>query len=1000
VGKAKGGQYINVHAGGPGSPLNYNPWTPKGPTDPNYVRSRIGPTRQRRISSSPSDFPDDQGFIFSPEIHSLGAGVYGPENIQQAAPWAELMSVMRTAPANAVIAEGISAYVLPGDSFFNKRLNELDVFFPDMYDALVGQTIQDDIAANPSNYALKVTPFGIYTEEYGYFRTDSGDAAGMDMISYAMVQRDAGTVNVGDNAPQGFQPTASAPPTLTNNVGYSAWRGQPNSASVFQTSPQQGNHEFTINSFVRVPEGRGVRWRVRVSENVYHTATSTLFFEEASTRNFHEGMYVVSLIRKNAQPSNLNIQQYLHTGTHIAMSRCIGVFNPEQPGDIVELEMFHARPYDAVPRALGIDIRYAYVQEQGQPERRWMHAASNTGGATIAQIVSDINTNGFWVDPDGNAVYGLYGSVLDANSGSRPVWSLRFGIIPDAPPPAINARIVVKYDSREPILSHGFDCTVAPAVFAPIDRTFTGGDAENGNLGTSLPSRVPLPYNGGIRNFDYILPRGSATGGTTLVVEPSEFGPRASIRQWVVMAYLVTRSPQHMLVAGDRGAFPFPRTHYVIRPGFISSAVSAAANGLNSQYDLDYPDEQLWFQYGGIRFWSGTNNDYLKQPLVSGLGIPSNGVLPQRELPCTYVASEKMDPLASDLPGIRSFFEDNLFSVSEENGEIKFIAALDQGKFQHLYGWNERGAHGIPYNKNILVGADGDTIGTQSVSNFWPREEYWLSRDAKGMPEEMWKLAIKAHAQVGDTTMDTVFWCDKQGAYQLIGAKAMDISRGKWNSQLLPQIAQTFTGATRASSLFNPKNGEWWLSMPRVPEPGETNLLRGEQMMFVFSTINREWVGRFTYDHDKYLSRDNELYGMRGLRTYELDKGFTIAQDTRGAWIETFFSPFTARQTELVAWRVHPDKPDEIRIYDSNRNLMLVLNEALQEAFEPGTGPFWVLKIDSWQQMMSCVSEAYAAQFGVERQPPQSTGFYLRVYFRQPQRQRITFSEVQAKQLP
>ena len=1011
VGKiSNGGGFTNVHSGGPGNPLNYNPWAPKGPADPNFVRYRVGPVSQRNLDGTNNAF--NQGFCFSPEIHSLGVGIYGPQNVQQAAPYTKVLSVMRTDPAGAVVAEGIGCYVLEDDWSLNKKRQEIDVFFPDMNDSLVSLSLQDDISANPSNYAVRVTPYGFYTEEYSYYRfgpsgqTSNGSGA-FDMISYANIQRDNGTVNVGDSAPQGFQPGASAPPSVNNNVGYSAWRGQPNPSSIFNTSPQQGAYEFPIAAFDRLVEGRGTKWRIRSNDPFYHTQGSGEHFNQAATRNFHEGLYVVSIIRKGAQLSTANIQRYKFTGQHIAMERCVGV----SQGAEEQFELFHARLYDCFGRTPQ-DDRYIYIQEQGQEEKRWICATGNDiVQANIAQILADIAANGFWVGPDGQPVHGLYSAFTD-DSGVRPINYISLGGFGNAPE---GARVVVKYDKREPILSHGFDCTVAPAVFAPVDRFFAVNDwligNQSGAVGAALRNRAPLPYSGGVRNSDYLLPSVNITlnqpsPANLFVNTPLDFGQgiRRCIRQWVIMSHLVTRSPQHMLVAGDRGVFPFPRTHYVIRPAYIWSTADAAANGFSSSYDLDYPGEAAFFRFGGFRFWSNANLDYSKQPLDQGVGAPRNGVQRSNILPCTYVASERLDPLAADLPGLRTFYEDNLFSVSEENGEVKFIAALDQGSMQQLYGWNERGMHMIPYNKSILTGADGEAIGSQSISNFWPREEVWRTRNAKGMPEEMWKIAVKAHGPVGDTTMDTVLWADKQGAYQLVGGRAVDISRGKFTSTVLPELQQVYSGSSRAASMFNPKNGEWWMmTPPRAGGPSgdqDGGLFRPRPNVFVFSLVNREWVGRFTYDFDKFLNKDNELYGMLGLQTYELDKGFNIRGVVREAYAETFIAPYTARQSELVAWRVHPDKPDELRVYDKDGNIMLIANEAIQEAFEPGTGEFWVMQVDAWQAMMNCVSEAYAAQFGVDRQPPQSTGYYLRIYFKRPEKQRITFLEAQARMIP
>lgn len=983
---------------GGGGLLNYNPLRPTGPVDPNFLRYRMSPVESRRVQGV--TLQPDTGRVFAPEVNSLGIGIYGPTNLREEAPWCRVITVMRSERAGRVVAEGIGTYkLIEGAS--RKSINELWSFFPDIDSGLVGESVYNDIAANPQNYRVVLTPFGFYSETYAYWNApnNSSTSRAHDMISYCDVQWDSGQVNVGDEEPQGYQPTFSAPATQTNNIGYAYWRRpagtEPADSSVF-TNPanaaQQGAIELLINNINRTTEGRGRVYTLRLQDNIYRLGSipgSQSGFDTEATRKFHEPVYVISIIRTGATVPNRNIQQYISTGYHVAVDRCIGIYNTDQ-GVQQDFELFHARKHDAVGRQV-TDFRYAYVRSQGLPERRWVCATNNSFiSANFVQIQLDIVANGFWVAPDGLPVYGLY-QYIENNDGVRPIGYLRFGSYGAIPTPPDAARIVVKLDDREPILAHGFDCTVAPTTFAPLDRVFNGKLEEDSTPGdpaysSEFNTLVPLPYSAGRRSDLYLLPRGSNNGGAE--IEDVNINVMTSIRQWVVWAHLVTRTQQRMAVGkGEPALHPFPRTHYIMRPMEYVSANSLLDNGVNEQYGNDYPGEQGLWGYGGFRFATDWNQDYDKGDIVTGLGIPRNGQQPKRRLCSAYAASERVNPLAMDLPGLRTFFEDNLYPVSEDNGAINMIHVLDQGGKQMLWGWCERGVHMVPYNKNILTGASGDEIGTQSISNFWPRlgGEVWVARGERGCPGTSWRVAVKAHVALGEGDADMVIWADRVGIYQTVGGQIKDIVRGKRLSKMLPllrALPDTYTG--KYASTYNYKNGEVWMSFP-FPLAGG----RPTNRVCVYSAINGEWIGEFSYDHDQFLGDESRLIGYSELTSYDLDEGLTMADGSPvSGWVEMPFSPFPNSRTELVAWRIGPDKPDELQVYDREGNLMLVTNEAVN-------GPLWVKFIDGYEQLMGRTDASYSP----DRRRVQDTLFVLRYIHNTAAPFRATFVDVQAKQM-
>ena len=979
-------QYTNVVNGS-----LYRPFTPKGPTDVNYVRYKQKPILGRLLSID--DGRVDTGAIFAPQVHSLGVGIYGPSNLDQEAPWCEVMSVMRTAPAGRVVASGMGVY---SQTALVKSSNTLRAYFPDLNSEVVPDAIRQDIEANPQRYRVKLTPYGFYSEVYSYSASPAGIGSieglfgdFLDFITYMDMQRDTGDntpygVNVGEPAMGiGLQPVASAPFDMTNNVGWQAWRRRGSDLPtpsvgnplwwMDQNNLEQGAAEIPLTSFSSIVSGRVSLNILQTDRTIYSPSqdlTSGATFDETNTRRYHGPVWIVDILRSDKTVPNLNVQQYLHTGTHIATDRTIGLFLPGQD-PITSVEMFHARPYDAIPRVPQQDIRYAYVRVQGQPDQRWMHGANFTNGVTFATIAAAIAQDGYWVDAAGNRIYGIYGSDFNNNLAKHPIWFLTFESFLGLPVPPTGARIVVKYDNREPILSHGFDCTIAPTTWTAIDA----------------PTNVtaPMPYPGGVRASQYILPKNPTLGGSNSFEYPFYFNTR-SIRQWAVMGHVVTRTPQFMNTGGgNKIRYSFPRTHYIIRPTSPASLNSGTESGLDPTYDFDYPGEAGWFDYGGFKTENTYNYDYSKQPNVSGTGVPLNGQNPRTLLPTGHIASLPYNPLSSDSPGLRTFTFDNLFIVDEAMGEVKMIAAIDQGGRQALWGHTEKGYYNIPYNAQMLTDAEGNVIATQSVGTFWPRRENWITRDDHGMPDEFWRMAVKMNIPIGTQNVDTVAWVDRNSVYMLSGAVATDIAVNKIRSVLLPTLAITpGDGRPGYSAVYNKKNEELWITMlADGRRPGDTGPIFWLPRMYAFDMSRKEWVGRFTYNHEQYASNNDRVFAGTGLTIYEVNTGDAMNGDPiESSFTVPFFMDYQLRK-EAMRWRLvgdmpmnsltNPDYtpylPSSVEVLDAGMNVLSQM-DGTQYAL-------WAKNYDGFEGWVNRV----LASINFNRPLPQSQGFFLRVSY-------------------
>lgn len=992
---AGGVGFINVMGTGLGA---YNPWTPIGPFGADATRYRFSPVAFAAPDGS-TQLPVS-GHVWNPELHSLGQLFYGPENLQQAAPWAKVMSVVSTEPAGRVVAEGMLTYRLddPGTGIINgspstgtrdKFSSSALCYFPDFADGTVPQSVIEDIQSNPQNYRLQLTPFGFYTEVYGYdsqflsglfILFDGNYTNGIDMLSFAGVQYDNGldvqnptlSVNVGEQPyTMGAQPAASAPPVPSNYVAPGRWRrlnsdplnaGSDTSAANYSafydpSNTAQGAFLFPITNFFEAPEGRGTRWVVESNYNIYTVdgiAAAGSPFNSQPTRRFNEPFYVAKIIRDGATVPDLNVQRYRATGSYIVCApegRCIGIAPASAPGQETTYELFHARKDDCVGR-FGTDYRYAYVQQPDGIEKRYVCVTNNTFvSANLPAIAAAIAANGFWQSPDdGLEVHGVYTYVNQFTDPGllqepHPKDYIRFGTYPDLPVPQEGSRISIKWDPRAPWRVFGGDRSIGPCIFAPYDRYYQRDSTAN----TAVRTAAPLPYSAYERSSGYIMPFSGNTANPTFTINGL-----SSIRQWCVMWYGLTKAQKWMDIGSvtEPEKFPFPRTHYVIRP-----YASGSNSSLNPQYWIDYPSEDQFFGLGGFRFWTETNNDYSKKPLITYLGVPRNGEEQNLDLCTSLVASERVNPLATDSPGNRTFYFDNIFPISEENGEIKTINVLDQGGRQSLWALCERGLAYIPYNKAMLTDAEGNLIATQSTTQFWPRlgGEQWIARGERGSPDQLWRFSLKAHSAQGAGDADTLYWADRSGVYRLVGGQIKDIARGKNMSILLPLLQGAPTDYSgRYSSGYNYRNDEPWFSI--------------DGSLYVYNPVLDEWTGSFTYSYDQYLSFAGNMIGYRTLQAVNLDAGLNlIGGEPVPCEVTTAYFPSVGSYKEAMRFRIVGSKPDFVEVLDADKNFLCRMEEATG-------GVYWVKLYDGWEGWVSRVD----ATVDPQRRLPQSMGFYIR----------------------
>lgn len=958
----------------PSGERSYQPWQPQTNGTESSSGYNISPIALRILA--PNDVRPDTGNIFAPTYHALGACIYGPETLPASV---RAFTMLHTKRAKRVITQGAATYWLgpggvPTDPS-SKKTNGVTFFSPDMAKGAVDQSTMDDMRQNPQNYSLEfVSPLGFYTEQYASYPTDgtmddpANRGQSTDMISYMRVMWDQGQANVGDDVPHGVQPSGTAP--HGNYTSWAKWRSSNASGSFWSQGANNGNSQLQMANFEPVTEGRGNYWHITTDQYIYpadtqNIAAANAYFNDPVMRRWHQPWYIVNIVRNGQDVPAENSTTYQSSGTNIAVDSCIGI----STGATQDYELLCERIEDVLPY-FNTEFRYVYVSSPGQPVRIYACVTNQAYiTANLASVQADI-AGGGWVSPDGKTVTGLY-EVIDGK--------VRIGTYGYIPP--VNSRVNVRYVPGEagPIRMFGFGATIGPSVFAQYDRTGSGDDYSS----CMTTNGLPLPFRGYSQNPRYFMPNGGSETQQRLGV-----GRTDSIRQWVIMFDCETDLPLAMNVNAtsltndrrDESQF-FPAIHYIIRPMHGLPFSSGADAGFNAQYDIDYPNESVIFNKGGLRFLPDTNFDYAAPPGGVYKGFPKSGYTENLDLCTVGIASQEYDPLKNNAPGLRTFLDADLKAISDDQGEVKLISSGLGQYGQNLYLWTQSGLCRILTNKNVLTGADSTTIGLLDVDNYWG-DETWIKRNAMGLPDQFWRMWSRGVAPGGGGYTDQFFWFDRKGAYRLAGDGVDDISKGKYQSVLLPILKALPADYSRQmSAVWNNVNNEMWASIApvegRTPKPG---------YLFVYSGMTNEWLGQYTYRFDEYLCHDGEVLGFRDLETYTMDTGEIISGKQLSGWAHTPVVGEVGKYKEAVRARIIGTKPDALALYNKDGILIGYADEATY-------GPDWIKRYDSWETFFGPLSTTDDADTWFL----QDEYFFVRVIYNTPGQKEMTGLEVQLR---
>jgi hypothetical protein len=835
-----------------GNDIGYAPFTPVSQDDPdcsshNYIiNTRV---RERAVDNWEQYRPTG----FSPNYYSAGVAFKGIDTTSLPE-WASAFSIVETPSAGKVVAQGLGYYSMfsaEGSIGGNttKELNEFAIYFPDFDESTgIDPSIIEAIKVDPSAFAIQlVSPMGFFTEVFSFnnFEGLNGSDSGADMITYCRILEDNGEINPLENPAMGI-PDGSG----DRYVAFGKWRSSSNFSPSFP-SGGNGNKVFTIDSVLDYTSSSGRQKYLRISttENFYGTGNAEGQFkgDRPKVRNWHEPVYAVNIIRREADIADSNITNYNYTGHYQKLTSKIGVSDGTD-GQIYPL--VDERWEDCIPEIDGqlqndYDglYRFVWVKDAVGQQKRWLNVTFLTAGE-ITTILTALQTSGVATVTDSSGSYDVYGvyTSSEATDFTATIFNVEFSWFDIAYDreffiPNTGFEVLVKYDNRIPVRVFGGDTWINESTWAVKDKVYNKDadpvndtlDTGNG-VGDDFRLNIAFPYNRyKINDRVYILNKSTGINriqDNNVFQFTADIGIHpARIRQLIAMWTAETRI-NLSFAFNDETSFPvassdeyFALKNYVMRPyewrdeEFDSGGATAvyADNKIFPEYEDDYGDEFRLWGLGGFRFRPQTNLDYSKRDQTKAFAsVPQVGFEEQNEL-CTRIIWSNQRPInVQDTPTVRTFPEDNIYDLSDDTGEIKFAWDADSAKGNNLYAVTDSGVALLLVDKRIIHEINANELATVGSDVGGILNELWLEREI-GMTDEMWR-------SFGEYS-NRLYWTNYNSAFMLDKNQVVDIGRLGYHSKIYPEFLTPFGRGyeDHVTGVYDVLHDEYWVTFRKPP---------------------------------------------------------------------------------------------------------------------------------------------------------------------------------------
>ena len=748
---------------------------------------------------------------FAPQYKSLGLALKGINPPS----WAKGFSIVRTKPANRVVAQGIGVYRLNSETSANgayKNANMLTCSFPDINSGLSSIDILSNQYSDKYKIQL-VSPLGFFSEVYS---GNSGDVLEnayrnncIDLISYARILHETGSINT-NLVGQG---------NLDYHTKFGQWRNG------------LGTHSTQVSKYPKKLYGFSAFLPSNTIDSCYDIQLDTNIYDgiywggklgetnDMGHQTFHEPFYIVNIIDDSADIASGNTTSYLETGHIQKLNALIGISD----GTTATYYLVDERVEDCIASSSS-EYRYIYVGDQND---RYLDISQNSNAAIINAAIL---TNGSYTFFDNN--HNETVTIKGTYAGDIYNKSITFINIP-----VKTSKIYVKYDDASPIKLFIGDTVISEAVFSPIDTIAGNGSTSN----QDLHLYCGMPYCSFTFNSNYLRPFKVDRTDHAMLSHGIYFSQSnilmEAIRQWVIMFCCETLSnipfAYHIDSAGGDNSKlldgtssilkAFPTINYVQRPAdWEASQLQDNFNSpkldgqkrtgqISDTYLFDFTQEEITRQWsrGGFYYTYGINKDYSVSNNSKLYSSKPKVGYAEKSFACTEIDYSNPLPInAQDITNYRTFPSTSVYLLQDTYGEIKYLYNNQSPKGNNLIAVTEKGIALIITEKTLLTQTSGNDLGLIDSNGTFITQSVWLSQTI-GSNSEMWR---------GMAEYDNMLFIpNNHGVYALNGENIIDIGRenkGGYFSKLHPVLSNIREGyQTKVTGAYNINDEEYWLGV-------------------------------------------------------------------------------------------------------------------------------------------------------------------------------------------
>lgn len=917
----------------------------------------------------PCDRMDGYGYTFHQSLNnhiwSLGWAFTGIDT-SLLPDWVRGFKVVRTPPAERVLAQGLATYVFdeavgvltPAD----KEASKITFYSPDI-DPMYGNKayLYNDIVNNPSDYQVQlVSVLGFNSSAF----SGSYEAPGhysVDLLSYANIYYENYIYNSLD--PLAKIGRGSGHVTFGRWRNYLGLTGGNIGAGITSRSP---SYLFDISAVEEInggehgtSDGRSNMLELTVDAAIYAqlTGMTKTTGDDDVNRAFHEPVYIVNIVHNNANILTTNTQAYQDTGVYQKLESILGA---AVGGSGQTYQLVDERWEDFAAVGAGTvdadDVRYIYVNGQ-----KWMDVTEETGdnittwGAAV-NSGGGLGTGSFTVY--GDTFYGMYtvtGSEI-AN-GSATVKTLNqyqnlfidFDVVATINfYPTEGWIIKVVYNNNSPIVVFGGDSFVGEVFNAVVDNKVNGAksmgavsgsiqsDAQTEQLQVNGPMPALTYRISGVSNAVFI-PRyakdapTSAGGQQTRAAYDNERTPvsdiipddydieATNIRQWV-FGFICESKSNTILAYGNT----YPRRNYVQRPtsypprdtGETPEEYYIRAAVYDDYYET-FGDEYLLWERGGFITPQMLNYDYTKEVAARAVNKPLAGYAERTEFLQRLAFSLTKDPAIQNSPSLRTFLPINYYDLKRADlGEITMLYDAVSGQGRNLYAVTEKGMALMLTNKTIMRGAVGEHVSTIDLEGNFIQDEIWLSTSI-GCPRILARSKSEGTIETPNGQfVQALSWVNNKGVMLFYNNDVKNII-ANWRDTLFG-VCKSLPGGTNFPTLltsFNEKENELWVQMS-----GNT---------YVFNFFLNNWTHELPHNYDRMLYVHGAtavtpvplILGARAERLFKVQDGtYTLLSDSgedMDPYIEIVVNPDLHTSWDFIDYLLHANAVPKEMTFDT-----------------------------------------------------------------------------------